>query len=86
MVETRGGSALLAPKEDGRLDFREAGARDGMEQYVGVGQAKAWLLQNEEALPSQRSSSKSLDSSRLQRSSRSPKRPGHSLVVPVALC
>ncbi|CAK9054418.1 Uncharacterized protein SCF082_LOCUS29539 [Durusdinium trenchii] len=85
MVETRGGSALLAPKEDGRLDFREAGARDGMEQYVGVGQAKAWLLQNEEALPSQRSSSKSLDSSRLQRSSRSPKRPGHSLVVPVAL-
>lgn len=55
-----------------------------MEQYVGVGQAKAWLQQNEEALPSQRASLKPLDSSRLQRSSRSPKRPGHSLVVPVA--
>jgi len=77
-----GGSGLFAPGE--RSDGSRAGVCDGMEQYVGVGQAKAWLQQNEEALPSQRAS-KSLDSSRLQRSSRSPKRPGHSLVVPVAL-
>lgn len=77
-----GGSGLFAPA-DGK--DKRAGARDGMEQYVGVGQAKAWLQQNEEALPSQRASLKPLDSSRLQRSSRSPKRPGHSLVVPVAV-
>ncbi|CAJ1367840.1 unnamed protein product, partial [Effrenium voratum] len=51
------------------------------EQYVRVGQAKAWLQQNEEALPSQRSSLR--PSLCPRRGSRSPgPRHGHSLVTP----